>query len=62
MIKFYSKYFIVGLFNNLSSGVAELFYEPWQGFIMSDRPQDLGMGIARVNNINDNYTYVFIFS
>ncbi|KAI8384441.1 uncharacterized protein BYT42DRAFT_612143 [Radiomyces spectabilis] len=37
----------VGLFNNLSSGVAELFYEPWQGLIMSDRPQDLGMGIAR---------------
>ncbi|CAO3651068.1 unnamed protein product [Cunninghamella blakesleeana] len=37
----------VGLFSNLSSGVAELFYEPWQGFIMSDRPQDLGMGIAR---------------
>lgn len=38
----------VGLFNNLSSGVAELFYEPWQGLIMSDRPQDLGIGIAKV--------------
>lgn len=38
----------VGLFNNLSSGVAELFYEPWQGLIMSDRPQDLGYGIAKV--------------
>ncbi|RCI05461.1 hypothetical protein CU098_001873, partial [Rhizopus stolonifer] len=37
----------VGLFNNLSSGVAELFYEPWQGLIMSDRPQDLGIGIAK---------------
>ncbi|KAI9273340.1 hypothetical protein EDC94DRAFT_192131 [Helicostylum pulchrum] len=37
----------VGLFNNLSSGVAELFYEPWQGLIMSDRPQDLGYGIAK---------------
>ncbi|KAG0185188.1 hypothetical protein DFQ28_009826 [Apophysomyces sp. BC1034] len=37
----------VGLFNNLSSGVGELFYEPYQGFIMSDRPQDLGIGIAR---------------
>ncbi|ORX43331.1 DUF1162-domain-containing protein [Hesseltinella vesiculosa] len=37
----------VGLFNNLSSGVAELFYEPWQGLIMSDRPQDLGLGLAR---------------
>ncbi|KAJ2960621.1 hypothetical protein NQZ79_g4034 [Umbelopsis isabellina] len=37
----------VGLFNTLSSGVAELFYEPYQGMIMSDRPQDLGIGIAR---------------
>ncbi|KAI8877271.1 DUF1162-domain-containing protein [Backusella circina FSU 941] len=37
----------VGLFNTLSSGVAELFYEPWQGLIMSDRPQDLGYGIAK---------------
>ncbi|KAI9289370.1 hypothetical protein BC943DRAFT_349025 [Umbelopsis sp. AD052] len=37
----------VGLFNTLSSGVAELFYEPYQGVIMSDRPQDLGIGIAR---------------
>ncbi|KAF7728851.1 hypothetical protein EC973_005477 [Apophysomyces ossiformis] len=37
----------VGLFNNLSSGFGELFYEPYQGFIMSDRPQDLGIGIAR---------------
>lgn len=40
--------YIVGLFNTLSSGVAELFYEPYQGVIMSDRPQDLGIGIARV--------------
>ncbi|CAO3674063.1 hypothetical protein G6F70_001780 [Rhizopus microsporus] len=37
----------VGLFNTVSSGVAELFYEPWQGLIMSDRPQDLGYGIAK---------------
>jgi hypothetical protein len=41
----------VGLFSNLSSGVAELFYEPWQGLIMSDRPQDLGIGIAKVKHI-----------
>ncbi|KAG0173105.1 hypothetical protein DFQ30_008890 [Apophysomyces sp. BC1015] len=40
-------YLLVGLFLNLGSGVAELLYEPWQGLIMSDRPQDLGMGIAR---------------
>ncbi|KAI7863890.1 hypothetical protein BDF14DRAFT_1998124 [Spinellus fusiger] len=37
----------VGLFSNLSSGFGELFYEPYQGFVMSDRPQDLGIGIAR---------------
>ncbi|RIB01621.1 hypothetical protein C2G38_1992638, partial [Gigaspora rosea] len=37
----------VGLFNNLSSGVVDIFYEPYQGITMSDRPQDLGIEIAR---------------
>lgn len=37
----------VGLFNNLSSGVADIFYEPYQGLIMSDRPEALGVGIAK---------------
>ncbi|KAI8978652.1 hypothetical protein BDB01DRAFT_799548 [Pilobolus umbonatus] len=37
----------VGLFNTLSSGFGELFYEPYHGFVMSDRPQDLGLGIAK---------------
>ncbi|KAI9229411.1 MAG: hypothetical protein DHS80DRAFT_13996 [Piptocephalis tieghemiana] len=37
----------VGLFNNLTSGVADIFYEPYQGFIMSDRPQDLGIGLMK---------------
>ncbi|TVY26507.1 Vacuolar protein sorting-associated protein [Lachnellula hyalina] len=37
----------VGLFNNLSSGVADIFYEPYQGFIMSDSPEQLGIGIAK---------------
>jgi vacuolar protein sorting-associated protein 13A/C len=37
----------VGLFNNLSSGVADIFYEPYQGLIMSDTPEALGMGIAK---------------
>ncbi|CAG8982131.1 hypothetical protein HYALB_00003223 [Hymenoscyphus albidus] len=37
----------VGLFNNLSSGVADIFYEPYQGFIMADRPEQLGIGIAK---------------
>jgi len=36
----------VGLFNNISSGVADIFYEPYQGLI-NDRPQDLGIGIAK---------------
>ncbi|KAI6377701.1 hypothetical protein MCOR25_002425 [Pyricularia grisea] len=37
----------VGLFNNISSGVADVFYEPYQGLIMSDRPEDIGVGLAR---------------
>ncbi|GFF41445.1 vacuolar protein sorting-associated protein 13 [Aspergillus udagawae] len=37
----------VGLFNNVSSGVAAIFYEPYQGLVMTDRPQELGMGIAK---------------
>ncbi|KAJ1515110.1 hypothetical protein HMI56_006567 [Coelomomyces lativittatus] len=35
-----------GLFNNLASGVQVMFYEPLQG-IVSDRPQDLGIGLAK---------------
>ncbi|KAG9243121.1 hypothetical protein BJ878DRAFT_543588 [Calycina marina] len=38
----------VGLFNNLSSGVADIFYEPYMGLVMSgDRPEELGLGIAK---------------
>ena len=37
----------VGLFTNVSSGVADIFYEPYQGLVMSDRPQELGIGIAK---------------
>lgn len=37
----------VGLFNNVSSGFADIFYEPYQGLIMSDRPEDFGLGLAR---------------
>jgi vacuolar protein sorting-associated protein 13A/C len=36
----------VGLFNNISSGVADIFYEPYQGLV-TDRPQDRGVGIAK---------------
>ncbi|KAH6845758.1 hypothetical protein B0I37DRAFT_435189 [Chaetomium sp. MPI-CAGE-AT-0009] len=37
----------VGLFNNVSSGFADIFYEPYQGLIMSDKPEDFGLGLAR---------------
>lgn len=37
----------VGLFQNISSGFADIFYEPYQGLIMNDRPQELGLGIAK---------------
>ncbi len=36
----------VGLFNNVSSGVADMFYEPYQGLIMHGN-KELGLGIAR---------------
>ncbi|KAI0196929.1 hypothetical protein F4808DRAFT_439325, partial [Astrocystis sublimbata] len=37
----------VGLFNTISSGITDVFYEPYQGLIMSDKPEDLGLGIAK---------------
>lgn len=37
----------VGLFNTVSSGVADIFYEPYQGLVMTDRPHELGIGIAK---------------
>lgn len=37
----------VGLFNNISSGVMDIFYEPYQGYIMTDRPEELGIGLAK---------------
>lgn len=36
----------VGLFNSVSSGVSDLFYEPLQGFEIT-RPQDFGIGLAK---------------
>lgn len=36
----------VGLFTNIASGVGDIFYEPYQGLV-TDRPQDLGVGIAK---------------
>lgn len=36
----------VGLFNNISSGVMDIFYEPYQGYMMNE-PQEVGIGIAK---------------
>lgn len=36
----------VGLFSSIGSGVKDVFYEPYQGFV-SDRPQDFGIGLAK---------------
>ncbi|EGW35577.1 uncharacterized protein SPAPADRAFT_131526 [Spathaspora passalidarum NRRL Y-27907] len=37
----------VGLFNHIASGVLDIFYEPYQGFVLNDRPQELGIGLAK---------------
>ncbi|KAF2674902.1 vacuolar protein sorting-associated protein 13 [Microthyrium microscopicum] len=36
----------VGLFNNLASGIQDVFYEPYQGLV-TERPEDLGLGIVK---------------
>lgn len=38
----------VGLFTNVSSGVADIFYEPFNGAVMHGN-RELGVGIAKVN-------------
>lgn len=37
----------VGLFTNVSSGVADIFYEPWHG-VVQHGGSELGVGIAKV--------------
>lgn len=37
----------VGLFNNISSGVMDLFYEPYLGYTLQDRPSEFGVGLAK---------------
>ena len=37
----------VGLFNTISSGFRDLFYEPYQGYLLNDKPQALGASIAK---------------
>jgi vacuolar protein sorting-associated protein 13A/C len=38
----------VGLFNNISSGVSDIFYEPYHGVVMHGN-KDIGSGLARVS-------------
>ena len=38
----------VGLFTNVSSGVADIFYEPWHG-VVQHGGSELGIGIAKVS-------------
>lgn len=40
----------VGLFNNVSSGVADIFYEPFNGAVMHGN-KELGIGIAKVSSL-----------
>jgi len=51
----------VNLFNSISSGVYDIFYEPIQGFI-SYRPQDIGIGIATVYIFLINIFFKFYFN
>lgn len=39
----------VGLFSNVSSGVADIFYEPFNGAVMHGN-SELGVGIAKVRS------------
>ena len=40
----------VGLFNSVSSGVADIFYEPYQGIISHGSNREIGIGFARVSS------------
>lgn len=44
----------VGLFTNVSSGVADIFYEPFTGAVMRGN-QDIGVGIAKVRFVSEGY-------
>ncbi len=46
----------MGLFTAIGSGVKDVFYEPYLGFV-SDRPQDFGIGLAKV--ISQKFTFQF---
>lgn len=40
----------VGLFNNISSGFSDIFYEPYHGMVMHGN-MDIGFGLARVSMV-----------
>jgi len=48
----------VGLFTNVSSGVADIFYEPFQGVVMHGN-RELGIGIAKVRLISNEIRSFF---
>ena len=37
----------VGLFNNIAAGVQDVFYEPYQGILVGEGIQELGLGLAK---------------
>ena len=37
----------VGLFNNITAGVHDVFYEPYQGIVVGEGIQELGFGLAK---------------
>jgi vacuolar protein sorting-associated protein 13A/C len=43
------------LFTNVSSGVADIFYEPFNGAVMHGN-HDLGIGIAKVRLTSEAYS------
>jgi vacuolar protein sorting-associated protein 13A/C len=37
----------VGLFTNISAGVQDVFYEPYQGILVGEGIQEVGLGLAK---------------
>lgn len=40
----------VGLFENISSGMVDAFYEPWTGVIVHGLNKEFGIGVVKVFN------------
>ena len=40
----------VGLFNNITSGASDFFYEPFEGFEIT-RPEMFGIGLVKVGGV-----------